>query len=43
MLYFSALLLGMGYSNKQLTPNVRLFGAIAGYLLGKDAKTDKEE
>lgn len=32
----SALLLVVGYSNEQLTPIVGLFGAIAGYLLGKD-------
>jgi hypothetical protein len=33
----SALLLIVGFSNDQLTPIVGLFGAIAGYLLGKDA------
>jgi hypothetical protein len=33
----SALLLVVGYSNDQLTPIVGLFGALAGYLLGKDA------
>jgi hypothetical protein len=33
----SALLLIVGFSNSQLTPIVGLFGAIAGYLLGKDA------
>lgn len=33
----SALLLVVGYSNEQLTPIVGLFGAIAGYLLGKDS------
>lgn len=32
----SAVLLVVGYSNDQLTPIVGLFGAIAGYLLGKD-------
>ena len=32
----SALLLIVGYSNEQLTPIVGLFGAIAGYLLGKE-------
>jgi hypothetical protein len=36
---FSALLLVVGYSNEQLTPIVGLFGAIAGYLLGKDSPT----
>ena len=35
----SALLLIVGYSNDQLTPIVGLFGAIAGYLLGKDTQT----
>ena len=34
----SALLLITGYSNDQLTPIVGLFGAIAGYLLGKEIK-----
>lgn len=32
----SALLVVIGYSNEQLTPIVGLFGAIAGYLLGKE-------
>ncbi|MEO6958480.1 MAG: hypothetical protein ABI228_04485 [Burkholderiaceae bacterium] len=36
----SALLLITGFSNEQLTPIVGLFGAIAGYLLGKDSKSD---
>jgi len=36
ILGLSALLLVVGYSNEQLTPIVGLFGAIAGYLLGKD-------
>jgi hypothetical protein len=40
---FSALLLVVGYSNEQLTPIVGLFGAIAGYLLGKDSKTTNKE
>lgn len=35
----SALLLAVGYSNEQLTPIVGLFGAVAGYLLGKDTTT----
>ena len=43
ILGFSALLLVVGYNNEQLTPIVGLFGAIAGYLLGKDGKTDKDE
>ena len=43
ILGFSALLLVVGYSNEQLTPIVGLFGAIAGYLLGKDSKSDKNE
>lgn len=34
----SSLLLVVGYSNDQLTPIVGLFGAIAGYLLGKDSQ-----
>ena len=38
ILAFSALLLVVGYDNAQLTPIVGLFGAIAGYLLGKDSK-----
>jgi len=33
----SALLLITGFSNDQLTPIIGLFGAIAGYLLGKDS------
>ena len=37
----SAVLLVAGYSNDQLTPIVGLFGAIAGYLLGKDGQADK--
>ena len=36
---FSALLLVVGYDNQQLTPIVGLFGAIAGYLLGKDSSS----
>lgn len=43
ILGFSALLLVVGYSNEQLTPIVGLFGAIAGYLLGKDARPREEE
>lgn len=43
ILGFSALLLVVGYNNDQLTPIIGLFGAIAGYLLGKDAKTDRDE
>lgn len=38
----SALLLVVGFSNDQLTPIVGLFGAIAGYLLGKESRTPKE-
>lgn len=37
----SALLLITGFSNEQLTPIVGLFGAIAGYLLGKDVKDQR--
>jgi hypothetical protein len=40
---FSAVLLVAGYSNSQLTPIVGLFGAIAGYLLGKDTNGEKKE
>lgn len=43
ILCFSALLLVVGYSNEQLTPIVGLFGAIAGYLLGKDSSKSKDE
>lgn len=39
----SALLLVVGYSNEQLTPIVGLFGAIAGYLLGKDGTPPSHE
>jgi hypothetical protein len=39
----SALLLVVGYSNEQLTPIIGLFGAIAGYLLGKDSQTIGDE
>jgi hypothetical protein len=39
---FASLLLVVGYNNEQLTPIVGLFGAIAGYLLGKDSKNDKD-
>lgn len=35
---FSAVLLVVGYNNEQLTPIIGLFGAIAGYLLGKDSR-----
>ena len=38
ILSLSAFLLVVGYTNSQLTPIVGLFGAIAGYLLGKDSK-----
>ena len=37
ILCFSALLLVVGYDNQQLTPIVGLFGAISGYLLGKES------
>jgi hypothetical protein len=39
----SALLLVVGYSNEQLTPIVGLFGAIAGYLLGKDKEPNPQK
>lgn len=38
ILAFSALLLVVGYDNQQLTPIVGLFGAIAGYLLGRESR-----
>lgn len=38
ILGFATLLLVVGYGNEQLTPIVGLFGAIAGYLLGRDAR-----
>lgn len=38
----SAFLLVVGYSNAQLTPIVGLFGAIAGYLLGKETGNGKD-
>jgi uncharacterized YccA/Bax inhibitor family protein len=34
----ATLLLVVGYGNEQLTPIVGLFGAIAGYLLGRDTR-----
>jgi ABC-type transport system involved in multi-copper enzyme maturation permease subunit len=34
----SAILLITGFSNDQLTPIIGLFGAISGYLLGKESK-----
>lgn len=43
ILGFSALLLVVGYNNEQLTPIVGLFGAIAGYLLGKDTKATNDD
>lgn len=39
----STLLLITGYSNEQLTPIVGLFGAISGYLLGKDSEISSHE
>ena len=38
----SAVLLITGFSNDQLTPIVGLFGAIAGYLLGKDPRQEEK-
>ncbi len=35
---FSALLMVTGYGQDQLTPVIGLFGALAGYLLGKEKK-----
>jgi CHASE2 domain-containing sensor protein len=43
ILGFSALLLVVGYNNEQLTPIIGLFGAIAGYLLGKDTKAHPDD
>ena len=40
---FSAMLLIVGYNNDQLTPIVGLFGAIAGYLLGKETRPEPPE
>ncbi len=39
----TALLLVVGYNKDQLTPVVGLFGAIVGYLLGKDAPIAKKD
>ncbi|MGH8498112.1 MAG: hypothetical protein ACRERV_04795 [Methylococcales bacterium] len=39
----SVLLLVVGYNNEQLTPIVGLFGAIIGYLLGKDWRRNMDE
>jgi membrane associated rhomboid family serine protease len=39
----SALLLVAGYTRDQLTPIVGLFGAIAGYLLGKESPASPTE
>jgi uncharacterized membrane protein len=36
----SALLMVIGYSNEQLTPIIGLFGAVAGYLLGRDSSAN---
>jgi uncharacterized YccA/Bax inhibitor family protein len=38
ILGLATLLLVAGYGNEQLTPIVGLFGAIAGYLLGRDSR-----
>jgi len=40
---FSAILLVTSFNNEQLTPITGLFGAIAGYLLGKDARAVKSD
>jgi hypothetical protein len=37
----SAFLMVVGYSNEQLTPIIGLFGALAGYLLGKDTNAGR--
>jgi hypothetical protein len=38
ILCLSAFLMVTGYGQAKLTPIIGLFGAIAGYLLGKDTK-----
>ena len=42
ILGFAALLLVVGYDDKQLTPIIGLFGAVAGYLLGKDSSSSEK-
>lgn len=42
ILCLSSVLLVVGYSDAQLTPIIGLFGAIAGYLLGKDIKPEEQ-
>ena len=37
----TSFLLVAGYTSEQLTPAIGLFGAIVGYLLGKDATAPK--
>lgn len=39
----SALLMIVGYGQEQLTPVIGLFGAIAGYLLGKDGAVRRDD
>ncbi len=38
----SVLMLMAGFSNEQLTPIIGLFGAIAGYLLGKESNLSRQ-
>ena len=40
---FATVLLVVGYSSEQLTPIIGLFGAIAGYLLGKDSSPSNSQ
>lgn len=39
----TTLLVVIGYSNEQLAPVIGLFGALAGYLLGREGATAKEK
>lgn len=39
----SSILLVTGYDKDQLTPIVGLFGAIAGYLLGKEPERERQQ
>ena len=39
----SSILLVTGYNKDQLTPIVGLFGAISGYLLGKESESGTQQ
>lgn len=41
ILGLSATVMVIGYDHQQLTPIIGLFGAIAGYLLGRDSRTEQ--